>query len=483
MHPRPPFRKDGLPISSLNTKILKRMPKFGTLISIITGIFAAGCALYHPKPLTSKAVEAALTPPAGNVFRIMASRINHPLLHPVAIDPAMGIGPDQAAVMAVLMNPAVIAGRDRRGLAQAQLIQAGILPNPQISYNKDFVTGGDSAGAVNAFGYGVAWDFSSLISRGARRDAGRANIRSVDLDIAWDEWQAAQLARTQLYKVVALEAELNGAREADRALRDNVGILRTASEAHEKTVLDLAAAESTSQDAHATTLSLEQDLGKQRILFNKALGLPPEARPRIQSDIILPSSLAVPSEGELVAKMESRRLDLLALKEGYNSQEATVRAAILAQFPKISIGFNKASDNTNVHSTGFAVTLDLPLFDRNQGTIATESATRQKLFDEYTSRVFEGRSDIAAALSDIRALDRQIAAAQQAVPVLERLLETAQTAINQGNTDVLSFYAARTGLIQKKIQVIKLKEQLAEAQTAVEIASGCYLPGTNARKK
>ncbi len=454
-----------------------------TFLGAVVVICMAGCAIYHPKPLTRETVERALKPAEPNILRIEAARVKHPLLRPVVINPSVGIGPDQAAIMAVLMNPAVVAGRDRRGLAEAQLIQAGILPNPQVSYSKDFVTGGNSAGALNAFGYGVAWDFTSLLGHGARREAGRSNIRSVDLDIAWDEWQAAQGARMQLYKVVALEAELNGAREADRALRDNVSTLKTASEAHEKTVLDLAAAESTSQDAHATALELEQDLGKQRILFNKALGLPPEARPRIQSDLILPSSLPVPPEGDLVAKMESRRLDLLALKEGYNSQEATVRAAILAQFPKISIGFNKATDNTNVQSTGFAVTLDLPLFDRNQGTIATETATRQKLFDEYASRVFEGRSDIAAAVSDLRALDRQIAAAEEAVPVLERLLQTAQTAINQGNTDVLSYYAARTGLLQKKIQVIKLKEQLAEAQTALEIASGCYLPGSRASSK
>jgi outer membrane protein TolC len=129
-----------------------------------------------------------------------------------------------------------------------------------------------------------------------------------------------------------------------------------------------------------------------------------------------------------------------------------------------------------VQSTGFSVAVDVPIFDRNQGVIATERATRQRLLDEYNQRVFEARSDIATAMADIRSLDRQVAAAAEALPVLERLLNSAQTAMEQRNVDVLSYYTARNNLLQKRIQMIKLQEQLLEAHTALEIASGRYLP-------
>jgi len=84
------------------------------------------------------------------------------------------------------------------------------------------------------------------------------------------------------------------------------------------------------------------------------------------------------------------------------------------------------------------------------------------------------------ALADIRSLNRQVAAAEEALPVLERLVNSAQTAIEQGNADVLSYYTARSNLLQKRIQVIKLQEQLLEAHTALEIASGRYLPSNAA---
>ena len=59
-----------------------------------------------------------------------------------------------------------------------------------------------------------------------------------------------------------------------------------------------------------------------------------------------------------------------------------MRAAVLAQFPRVNIGFSQLRDTTNVVTSGFGVTIDLPVFDRNQGHIAIERATRKQLFDE-----------------------------------------------------------------------------------------------------
>jgi outer membrane protein TolC len=223
-------------------------------------------------------------------------------------------------------------------------------------------------------------------------------------------------------------------------------------------------------------LALEQDFERQQLGLNKILGLESEIKVRLRGGLTLPTHLDIPDEHDLLYNIESRRLDLLGLHRGYESQDATVRAAILAQFPRMSVAFVRAKDNTNVESTGFNVAVDVPIFDRNQGVIATERATRQRLLDEYNQRVFEARSDIATALTDIRSLNRQVAAAAEALPVLERLVNSAQTAIEQQNVDVLSYYTARNNLLQKRIQMIKLQEQLLEAHTALEIASGRYLP-------
>jgi outer membrane protein TolC len=449
--------------------------KTKSLLWVLTFFAFSGCSIYHPKPLTTAAVESNLKVPSESLLRAEASQLKHPVLRPVEINLRDGISPDEAAVIAVLLNPTLRANRDRRGLATAQLIQAGVLPNPQISYGRDYVVGGDTAGTITAFGLSGSWDVTSLITLLPKIQAARADVRSVDLDIAWVEWQTAQAARTAVYRIIALEAELSAAREADRALRENVETLIKAVELREKTALDLAAAQSTSEDAHLTVLNIQQELAKQHLALNRAMGLPMDAKVRVQR-MSLPSSLGSPPETELIAGLESRRLDLLGLKQGYESQDTRLRAAILAQFPRISLGFNRAGDTSNVQTLGFGVTADVPIFDRNQGNIATERATRQKLFDEYADRLFQARSDVGSAISDIRHLNRQIAAGEKLIPTLQRLVDTARSALDQGNADTISYYQTRFNLITRQIEVLKLKQQLTETHVALEIASGRYLP-------
>jgi outer membrane protein TolC len=412
--------------------------------------------------------------------RIPATRFEHLPLDPLLLDPRIGIGPDEGAMIALYSNPALRAIRDRRGLAIAQVVQAGILPNVAVSYSRDYVTGGNTAGATTAYNLSAGWEFSALIPFLPKQTAARKNLAAVDLDIAWQEWQIAENARAAVYRVVASDAQSGQAREANRGLQESADAMRKAVEAHEKTVLDLAAVEASSQDSRATMLSLEQDFAHQRLGLNKMLGIEPRTNVRLRDGLTLPMHLDLPDERDLLSNIESRRVDLLGLRKGYESQDATVRAAILAQFPRMSAGFVRAKDNTNVQSSGFSVAIDVPIFDRNQGAIAIERATRQRLLDEYNQRVFEARADIAMAIADIRSLDRQVAAAQEALPVLERLVDSAQKAREQGNADVLSYYIARNSLLQKRIQLIKLQEQLLEAHTALEIASGRFLPSNAA---
>ena len=122
------------------------------LILFLTLIFT-GCATYHPMPLDKAAVDKALAPPALESIPIKAELIHHPLLRPVNFDLRDGLSPDEAAILAVIANPKLRALRDQKGLAQAQLIQAGILPNPTISYSLDI----PMAGATTARSRLMAW--------------------------------------------------------------------------------------------------------------------------------------------------------------------------------------------------------------------------------------------------------------------------------------------------------------------------------------
>src|SRR5713101_881238 len=267
-------------------------------LAIFFGVSTIAAPVRAESPIQS-------APAIETTLRISISRFQNNPPEPLAIDLRRGIGPDEAAAIALYSNPALRAIRDRRGLAAAQLVQAGILPNPVVSYSRDYVTGGNTAGTTTGYNFSAGWELSSLIPFLPKQTAARRNFRSVDLDVAWQEWQIAVNARTAVYRVLGLDAQVTRAREATNGLQQSTDAMRKAVDAHEKTVLDLAAVASASQDSRATMLALEQEFEKQRLGLNKILGAEPETKIELRAGLILPSRLAPPDQHDLLDNVES----------------------------------------------------------------------------------------------------------------------------------------------------------------------------------
>ncbi len=452
---------------------MPRRLRNGLLPSCLLALLAFSCQRYEPMPLTRPAVEQPLSLDSDELTK-RSSELHHPLLQPVAIDLRNGLTPDAAAVLAVIANPGLRAIRDQHCLASAQLLQAGLLPNPSLEFTLDPVTGGMTEGTVTGYNVGVNWEITALIAHEAKVAAARAGQQSAQLQVAWQEWQFAMAARKAVYDVLALRGQNQLLKSVDQRLAEQLELIRASVQSHQKTLLDLAAIEAASQKAHADFVSSQRDLRQQELMLNQALGLPPAAQVKLRDAGPFDVN-NLPSEQELSDEVANRRLDLLALRQGYESQENTLHAAVLAQFPKVVLGFHKARDTTNVQSTGFGVIVELPIFDQQQGAIAIEKATRQKLFDEYAARLFEARSAIALSMSDMRSLSEQIRATEDAIPALERLVKAYEAALAARNLDVLSYYAAQNDLSQKRVDALKLKQQLLDNRIALELAAGRYL--------
>lgn len=418
----------------------------------------AGCAVYHSKPLPTGpdlARAPALSVPAGN--------LGIPGLQPAPIDPAKGLTETNIVTLAVVGNPQLKALRLDAGVAQAQLLQAGLLPDPQIS-------GGPSKSSFFT-GYSVtlSQDIQSLVTRGAAKGAARAHLDQVNLDILWQEWQIAAQART-LYIETSAAGELRRVLDERRELlarvyRADEALLKHQDITGADVAADFAAWDSAEADWRAFALNDNQT----RHALDELLGLAPDVELRLRGD---PSERIVTSAQyrQALAALPRRRPDLLALQAGYHSAEEQLREAILAQFPLLNAGVTKSrSAEEGIQSIGFNVTLTLPIFNRNRGPIAAGRATRASLYqayqtslDETTSQADQVRTAVAIMRGQLESLDARLSG-------LERQAAAAKESLARGTSTLADYARVDSDALATRAEEIQLRASLEQAQVALAV--------------
>jgi len=215
-------------------------------------------------PITEETVRARLQPPDMAQMRVLAREIKHPILHPVELKADEGLSPDGAAVLAVLLNPSLRAVRDQRALSDAQILDAGLLPNPELTYSLDVPTGGDTAGRVDAFGLGLDWNVTSLITRVSKVREAKAQGEAVDLEIAWREWQVAQGAKASVYQLSGLQSQIALLEQVRRQVAENLAHVQKAVSDGFMTTNDLNSVQAANSNVNERLLSLEKQADQQR---------------------------------------------------------------------------------------------------------------------------------------------------------------------------------------------------------------------------
>jgi outer membrane protein TolC len=390
-----------------------------------------------------------------------------------AVDVSKPLRLSDIAFLAVENNPDLIAARTERGIAEAQVVQAGLLPNPSVSANYGYLLSGPAT--FDAWSLGLTEDLKAIIVSFPQKDSARYALFQGDAEELWKEWELITKASLLYVDVVEgdkLAKVLGAARDVfrqryDRSLR-----------ALEQGNTDLTAAApdfAALNDIEKTYSELERTQQGKRNDLNALFGLSPEAQLTLADSVEL-AAIDPAKVQEMLADLPRRRPDLVALQLGYKSQEAKFRAAIWGQFPALSFGGSWSSDTSRVVTAGPQITLDLPIFNRNQGNIAIEQATRQKLFTEFNARQTEAVIEIEASLAEETLLERQMEEAKAKLPAAERAASSAENAYRAGNIDARGYADLVLVRVSKQQEIITVEQAIFEHRVAVAGLLGAGLP-------
>ena len=419
------------------------------------------CTTYQPKSLENN------SPLAANIAEIQVEvgELRDSSASSYVIDPSDGLDLTEVGMLAVINNPDLKSQRAQWRVAGAQAFAAGLLPDPQFSYGLDKPTGSHS-GLVNAWAMGLSYDIVPLITRQARVDASRAQQDKVRLDLLWQEWQVIQQARTLAVRIQLETDRLTLLYDMRKLYTDRYQRSARALQDGDIT-LDVNGTDLTALlDTLSQINQLQQMHNQTRHDFNLLLGLAPDLEVTM-TPLPPKSPLIADQVSGRLAQLGNIRPDLMALKAGYESQEANVRAAILAQFPSLGIGINSARDTGSVNTAGFSISLTLPLFSGNRGNIAIERATRELLQQEYFSRLAQADVDVDRLLKLQTLVHEQSASLQTYLPVLKVLVDRARRAYDRGDIDALTFLNMESTWVNRRLEEIGLTQSAWENSIAL----------------
>lgn len=453
---------------------MQRASVFGLWIG--ASLALGGCMAYRAEPLVVERELATLR--ARDLPGVVVERagVGQSLGSPVAtFDPSDGLSEAEVVAVALALNPNLRAKRSEIGEAQSLLITAGLWPNPEVGVGLRWgIDGGP--------GYNMTADalFQLLRpgEREAQRQAAEARVDEVWQEIVTAEFNTAAEVREQWLDVLVAEqvAELL---QEELALRQRVSdLMAQRKKLGEGTDLDVAASALELAETHRDLRQARMTLEVLRQELNRRMGLPP-GFPLHLSDSGMPLALTIfesVSDEELDRRVLAGRPELRAKQAAYERAEQDLRLAILDQYPRLGIGPSYEHDLDGANSLGAAVSLELPIFNRNQGAIAAARSVRERTRGEYVALLHRLRATAFAARTIAEHAKLEVQTQEEEVlPLIQRTQELVEGALKRRDVSILEWITARQRSVRARRDYLEALARYRKSVIQLESATGLFL--------
>lgn len=433
-------------------------------------LLVAGCVSHGPEPLEPAAVLEELrqrtAAPVRHDLAGPGSDTWFPLLQDVRLDDGLTLA--EANALALSYAAPIRVARAEARVAGAQVLRAGVLANPQLVVGPRL----SSADAGLIFPASLSWELPLYGRRDAEREAATARLGAGELAVIDVEMATLLAVRATFMRLGGLGREedvLAAAAAASAQLVDWTTGLQHAGEVDAVAVFLARAA---NDEAHAELESARARIAQTRRDLFSLVGLLPDAP-------VEPLAGAAPDDlPPLPDQDDDALLRVPAVRVAaarYDAAEATLRLELARQYPDIRLGPAYESDRGE-SSYGFELGATLPLFDRNQGGIATALEERRLAGERYRSALLDAAHGAAAARGDLAAAVRLLAQVRERA--MRDALEASRSLeirLRAGRAEVLEVLAAQRAITRARVRVIELEGEVAVARLRAAVAGGLAL--------
>jgi cobalt-zinc-cadmium efflux system outer membrane protein len=410
-------------------------------------------------------VEPKVVPPAWPV--------------PITGDPLDALSLRQALHETLLNNPELLAFSFELRAIEARRLQAGLLPNPELSAELENFGGTGSTRGVQSSEATI--QLSQLIELGGKR-AKRLRLAGLERDVAGFDYEAKRLeiftdTTKTFVETLAAQERLALTTELLRLAERVLGAASQRVKAGKVSPVE----ETRARIAVSTArLHIRQARSAYEAARKRLASFWGSTTPRFERlSGSLETTASIPSEEQLAAMMQ-KNPDIARWAVEMDARRAQVAVEQSQRIPDVTVSggvryLHETEDPAFV--IGFAV--PLLLFDRNQGGIREARARLEQA--EYEQRAAEVRvaAALAAAYQHLVSAANEVQVLQQDVlPATHETFQATQEGYRQGKFGFLDVLDAQRTLFETRDQFLETLTAYHKAVADIERLVGEGLPAT-----
>jgi cobalt-zinc-cadmium efflux system outer membrane protein len=356
-----------------------------------------------------------------------------------------------AIALALVKNPDLQAYAWELRAAEARTLQAGVFRNPDLGVVVEDVLGsGEFRDARSAQ---TTVQLSQAIELGAKRqrrvEASSAHAERVERDYERRRLEVLADVTNKLIHVAADQEELSLSREGTRLARETLATVLERVLTGRASLLEEKKARVAVARAQIVEEHNEHELASARHRLAALWGAPAPGFERVAVD--LERRRPVPSYEDLVQRIDSSP-EVLTWVTEERLRAAERRLAEARRVPDLMLGAgirrHEASDD---EALVFAVSLPLPIFDRQQGSVAESLALESRAAAGRTaaearlrSIIFGLRQELQHAVTELEIVE------SEALPRAEEALQLCREGFEQGRFSYLELVDAERVFLEVK---------------------------------
>jgi len=449
----------------------RRLGRSGRVLAALAALSLPACSV--PREAGFPEVRDAVEQRIGNrIFwnqggaadDAVAAKVREMLAHPLSRAEVVQI--------ALLNNRSLQASYESLTIAQADVVQAGLLKNPVFSGAVRFPVAGASSGP--SYDLGVELDFLDVLMIPAKKRVAAAAFEAAKLRVGAEILHLAHDTRVAFYTLQGAQQITEMRRAVAGAAEASAALARRQQEAGNISELDLANEDGLYEEVRLDLARSEAEVLEARERMNRLM--------RLWGDdtrwSVAPKLAEIPAEEPPLPDLESQaiaqRLDVGAERADLQAASNALAMAESWRFlGGATVGASIQHDPEGVTAAGPAASLELPIFDQKQAAVAKLRAGRRQaelrlaaLTVDVRSEVREVRARLAFARSVVERYRSVV------VPLRERIVALSQTYHDAMLLGVYQLLLAKRNEVNAYREYIEAVERYWITRADLELAIG-----------